>query len=298
MSVEAVTTAIGVGEEPEIPGSAVLTALRRARSLSQSDLSARSGIAVRTVRNLERGGSSRPRLATLQRVLDVLEPDAATRATIVRELGLEVPGRPFEPRRLFRASLAIDAVVREVEPVIRRYRTLSHERRIMIRDRRIVDELCRTVVVATEPRVTRIAGVIDAASAAAATRLRVRAVAGCRLVSCEPVAGESLVFVQLDIPPLAVNDAHEYTIGYVDPLEPRGGTRSRYLGLHKSPPVAVLQVEFERADPPLSCRVATRLTPSDPDRVGETVELDAAGVATRTLTEPDPGWHGLEWSWR
>ncbi|MTD13986.1 helix-turn-helix domain-containing protein [Nakamurella sp. YIM 132087] len=287
-----------VRREQAAGGSLTLAALRQERDLSQSALSVRSGIAIRTVRNLERGGSSRPRLATVQRVFDVLRPDASAREDIVRELGLDRRSHWFEPRRLFRISAAIDEAAARVEPILRKYRTVYYRRHVTVRHRRVVSETFRTVIVATEPHVDTIAGVIDTESVEAACRLQVRPFEGCSDLSAEPVRGESLVLVRLCLPrPLREGEAHEYAIVYSDPLAVDGDAGSRFVGLHTPVPAAVLQVGFDGTDPPAWVRNATREVPSAHPALDRPVGLDPAGEATRTLTEPDPGWHGLAWGW-
>lgn len=54
----------------------LLLALRTQRGLTQEELSERSGISVRTIRNLERGRIQSPRRSSLDLLLSVLDPDA------------------------------------------------------------------------------------------------------------------------------------------------------------------------------------------------------------------------------
>ncbi|MGC4987348.1 helix-turn-helix domain-containing protein [Streptomyces sp. DT193] len=55
-----------------------LLSLRLRSGMTQEDLSERSGISVRTIRNLERGQVQRPRRSSVELLLTVLEPDRRT----------------------------------------------------------------------------------------------------------------------------------------------------------------------------------------------------------------------------
>ncbi len=61
----------------------VLRAHRRAAGLTQADLAARAGIGVRTVRDLERGHSSRPQRTTVELLAGALELTGTTRAAFL-----------------------------------------------------------------------------------------------------------------------------------------------------------------------------------------------------------------------
>ncbi|MBY8878354.1 helix-turn-helix domain-containing protein [Actinacidiphila acidipaludis] len=58
----------------------LLLALRTQRGLTQEELSERSGISVRTIRNLERGRIQSPRRSSLDLLFSVLDPDPRGRA--------------------------------------------------------------------------------------------------------------------------------------------------------------------------------------------------------------------------
>ncbi len=64
---------------------ALLRACRRSAGLSQEELAERSGLNVRTVRNLERGHSRWPYRDTLHRLADALNLDGSARADFIAE---------------------------------------------------------------------------------------------------------------------------------------------------------------------------------------------------------------------
>jgi predicted ATPase/transcriptional regulator with XRE-family HTH domain len=90
------------GSPPGDPGVAatfdvLLRARRRALGLTQSELAARAGIGVRTVRDLERGRASRPQRTTVHLLANALGLTGAKRMeflALARRQGGPVPGRP------------------------------------------------------------------------------------------------------------------------------------------------------------------------------------------------------------
>jgi predicted ATPase/DNA-binding Xre family transcriptional regulator len=68
----------------------LLLRLRLQRGLTQEELSERSGISVRTIRNLERGQIARPRRSSVDMLLAVLDPELQPdqRARLADELGV------------------------------------------------------------------------------------------------------------------------------------------------------------------------------------------------------------------
>lgn len=58
--------------------SSLLRSHRRARHLTQEQLAEASGLSVRSVRNLESGAVSTPRISSLQRIAEALRLDDAT----------------------------------------------------------------------------------------------------------------------------------------------------------------------------------------------------------------------------
>nr|WP_042191366.1 helix-turn-helix domain-containing protein [Kibdelosporangium sp. MJ126-NF4]CEL20031.1 transcriptional regulator, XRE family [Kibdelosporangium sp. MJ126-NF4]CTQ97255.1 transcriptional regulator, XRE family [Kibdelosporangium sp. MJ126-NF4] len=86
----------------------VLRQLRQRAGLTQDELAARSGIAVRTIRRLERGESTNPQMGTVRLLADHLGLDGDERARLlaaadgkappVRPVPLEVPGTPVDPQ--------------------------------------------------------------------------------------------------------------------------------------------------------------------------------------------------------
>jgi transcriptional regulator with XRE-family HTH domain len=58
--------------------SSLLRSQRRARHLTQEQLAEASGLSVRSVRNLESGAVSTPRVSSLQRIAEALRLDEAT----------------------------------------------------------------------------------------------------------------------------------------------------------------------------------------------------------------------------
>ncbi|RIV39020.1 XRE family transcriptional regulator [Micromonospora radicis] len=85
------------GSPPNLPE--LLRAHRLAAGLTQAELATRAGIGVRTVRDLERGHSSRPQRTTVELLAGALELAGAARSAFVAAargtVGPAVPGRPL-----------------------------------------------------------------------------------------------------------------------------------------------------------------------------------------------------------
>jgi len=73
----------------------LLLALRTQRGWTQEELSERSGISVRTIRNLERGRIQSPRRSSLDLLFSVLDPDPRARAGRVHQAGAPRPAGTF-----------------------------------------------------------------------------------------------------------------------------------------------------------------------------------------------------------
>lgn len=74
-----------------------LRRLRREKGMTQEELAERSGASVSTVRGLETGKRSNPRLNTVERLADAMELGPEDRETLLIAAGLLDPGRPTPP---------------------------------------------------------------------------------------------------------------------------------------------------------------------------------------------------------
>jgi transcriptional regulator with XRE-family HTH domain len=74
-------------DEGDIRFGGQLRALRKSVGFSQEELAERSGLHVRTIRNLECGHSRWPYRDTLRRLADALDLDAAVRADFIAGAG-------------------------------------------------------------------------------------------------------------------------------------------------------------------------------------------------------------------
>jgi predicted ATPase/transcriptional regulator with XRE-family HTH domain len=111
-----------VGSSEDAGAAAALDSLLRARrraiGLTQSELAARAGIGVRTVRDLERGRASRPQRSTVELLANALGLTGADRQeflTVARRQGGLAGGRP--PTRALPAPAALIGRQREVADV-------------------------------------------------------------------------------------------------------------------------------------------------------------------------------------
>lgn len=75
----------------------LLLALRTQRGWTQEELSERSGISVRTIRNLERGRVSSPRRSSLDLLFSVLDPGPRERGGVARGGATGAPGAGGQP---------------------------------------------------------------------------------------------------------------------------------------------------------------------------------------------------------
>ncbi|MGK5737656.1 ATP-binding protein [Micromonospora sp. URMC 103] len=86
----------GPGGRPALPD--LLRSHRLAAGLTQAELAARSGVGVRTVRDLERGRSSRPQRTTIELLAGALDLDGAARAAFLAAARGPVAEPPAPPR--------------------------------------------------------------------------------------------------------------------------------------------------------------------------------------------------------
>jgi predicted ATPase/transcriptional regulator with XRE-family HTH domain len=83
------------------PVGELLTRWRHAAGLTQAELARRAAVSERALRDLERGGTSRPRVASLRALADALELDGARRQRLLaagRSAATGPPGPPPETR--------------------------------------------------------------------------------------------------------------------------------------------------------------------------------------------------------
>ncbi|WNI14164.1 helix-turn-helix domain-containing protein [Actinacidiphila sp. ITFR-21] len=134
----------------------LLLALRTQRGWTQEELSERSGISVRTIRNLERGRVQSPRRSSLDLLFSVLDPELRgaggppASGTGVRAGGGAArsagdPGRAGGPGPLPRAAAEPAGGPRVVARTPARWRGPRAPRTTLVGREREVDELCEIV---------------------------------------------------------------------------------------------------------------------------------------------------------
>ncbi|WP_370947112.1 NACHT domain-containing NTPase [Amycolatopsis sp. cg5] len=92
----------------------LLRQLRRQAGMTQEQLSERSSVGVRTIRRLETGDPTDPRLGTVKLLAEALDISPAERRKLLSEAGEEEPEEPAEPRPRDALSDAADELARVV----------------------------------------------------------------------------------------------------------------------------------------------------------------------------------------
>lgn len=276
-------------------GGPLLARLRRGHGLTQSDLSQRSGLSVRTIRGLERGEILTPQIPTLQQL--ALALDLGPQAQTEFMHAWSTPRMPGFDELLVDPSLSemeqIDALTRTV---LGSYRVISQVWRTQVSaDRRLVHTGCHSAIVAVEDGLDRVVNVQNGDGSVTAADLRFRPLMGCRLDSRRDFPESNVAVFEVGLPrPLAKGEAHAYAYEIVD--EGEGPTDSD--GFVWGPPHTarsiVVSVDF--AAPPREVTRIERRPGGDFLTVGE-VQLDEANRASLVLEDAGPGAFGFAWSW-
>lgn len=277
-------------------GGAWLRRIRVQGGLTQSDLSRRSRVSVRTIRGLERGEILTPQIATLQQL------------TLALVLG------PHDQTEFMHAwatpaitgfdGLLVDPTLTEMQQIdalarsgLGAYRVISQVWRTRVSaDRRLTQTGCHAGIAAVEDGLDRVFNVQNGDTSTLAADLTFAPLLGCELLSRRVFPESNVVVFEVGLErSLVKGDTHAYAYEIRDD-GPGGGTDSD--GFVWGPPhtarAIIVSVDFEVA-PATVTRVER--APGHDFVFLDDVRLDAANRASLVLEDAGPGAFGFTWQW-
>lgn len=279
-------------------GGTRLRGVRRLQGLTQSELSHRSGVSVRTIRGLERGEILTPQIATLQQLALALDLDPQAQAEFMHAWAT--------PRQAGFDELLVDPSLTEVEQIdaltratLGSYRVISQVWRTRVAaDRRLVHTGCHSAIIAVEDGLDRVFNVQSGDQSTSAADLRFTPLLGCRLISRRDFRESNVVVFEVGLlTSLAKGDTHAYAYQITDESTPDDAIAPSDGFVWGPPHTArsvTVSVEFEV--PPVRVTQLERAPGEDFVSRGE-VALDETHRASLVLEDVGPGAFGFTWEW-
>lgn len=279
-------------------GGTTLYRLRQASGRTQSDLSRRSGVSVRTIRGLERGEILTPQIATLQQLVLALELDPQDQTEFMHAWA--TPMQPGFDELLVDPSLSeveqIDALTRST---LGSYRVISQVWRTRVSaDRRLAQTWCHCAIVAVEDGMDRVFNVQSGDEGTSAADLHFTPLLGCHQRSRRDFPESNVAVFEVELPRrLAKGETHAYAY-QVDDRGDAGPHRADSDGFVWGPPhtarSVIVSVEFEV--PPAQV-IHIERPPGQAFVFHDPVQLDEANRASLVMEDAGPGAYGFSWTW-
>jgi transcriptional regulator with XRE-family HTH domain len=285
--------------------NATLRTLRRDAGLTQDRLAELSGVNVRTIRGIESGTITRPRLSTIDAVTRAVGLSVSARAQVLEELGiLDSRTTPYD------GAVDTPAVLDEVEERLARsrkdFRAIAVVERAQIgRSRRVSSRTTEEVLLAQEDGVSRRLIHYDPMDdTVRIDAMELGSLDNCRLQSAEAAKTGRGKFFELALDQeLSRGDTYitRYSVDFDAARaddEPSGiGDGAELTGFMRPPDLYVLEVHFDPDDVPRQCTQVYQPRPFLRPTPVRRLRLNTDSSCHIALMRPRPGGHGISWSW-
>ncbi|MGI8666853.1 MAG: helix-turn-helix domain-containing protein [Jatrophihabitans sp.] len=279
---------------------------RRRAGLTQEQVAAVGGIAVRTLRSMESGSGRRPRRSSVLQVCAVLDLDYAGRTELLSLYGLAAERADLSfpyTRRQARPNL-IDTTIREIRSSLE---TVSISGLVVVGSggagRHETED---RLVTARADGVDRTFAFCDPDPEIGCSDITISPTSGCTVGARTHIPGSDIILFEI-LFTRSLQRGESYTFSYqLDYRLPEHDQRRA----HRSGPVGgfngyvltdkvdiyTTRVRFEAQEPPPGCYQIFRHRPGEPILDVRQLAV-ASGEVQLVLRNPRRGSHGIRWAW-